>query len=829
MVNGKIKGAFGFLVTLALLIVMAAPAFAASVDVTATPDSLVSPGSVDVDITVRNNGDAPLLEATVIGGGGEHQIGDIYPGGDASTAVRGYQVGQSELDDGFSWDLQWWTEDGELKSQSFSIPVAKKRGKPDISLSVKADKEQYRSGEEATLTYRVTNTGDLPLANIVITDGIASAPIAQGISLAPGDSESKTHTLTVEKSLESAGAVIGSAEDGQEVSDKADSLTLEVPETGLNLLLSEVESGAGVTSVDILLVNNGTVDFEKILLTDDTGAVIADGLVLKEGEEAHIDYEVPTDGVRQLTVNASYKAVGMEDALTAVSAPLELAPLYLPENIAITALVRADKTELDEAGPISLQLTLQNDNPIDLENVVLKEELGGTLLSIPLLPQGSSEHTATINVLESRDLNMYIEYEDTEGRPYREDIPPVHIEVAAMETVPSPVPLPEVGDNNIEMLVLMGAFGVVLLAVVIAIVVLLVKRARLGKDDDDEEMLENWIPTAPRRAVPREAVRELPYDGSPRADERSAGNKRPAKGDVQPRVLHGKRNENDGETGRGTAGQLEAGYEPVQREVDELASRQIHKTNQRPDSAAAERARRESAQAEQRAQMETDKRGKLSSTPPVRPIPQQKRDEQDGTSIAARRLAERKDKAPEQPKRQSAKQAPQDGRMARKQQNTAKRSGESGNTDGGRGELRSRPPESQPSREPSYKQSYEASYGESYEPGYEPDYGMKCENDFAGDGLPKVPNYIIEEERPRTIPGGAVWVPKESEIVDRPRRARPVAEQLSDDVEPLQRTESEDWSMFEEAFSADEEKPAREIDDWTLFEESFLDDDPKRP
>ena len=87
----------------------------------------------------------------------------------------------------------------------------------------------------------------------------------------------------------------------------------------------------------------------------------------------------------------------------------------------------------------------------------------------------------------------------------------------------------------------------------------------------------------------------------------------------------------------------------------------------------------------------------------------------------------------------------------------------------------------------------------------------------------------MDEERPRYIQGGAVLVPKDYGDAAAPRRARPVEEQLSEEVEPLKVAEPDEWTMFEEAFAPGETKEkSKEDDDWILFEESFLDDDPKR-
>ncbi|MGI0049279.1 MAG: DUF7507 domain-containing protein, partial [Nitrososphaera sp.] len=177
----------------------------------------VLPGTpVTFTVNETNDGGADLFNVTVTDNecdltfiGGDAFNDDILSPGESwiyectvimNTTTTNTATASAELDDGTPITL----EDDADESDSVTVTVIN----PDISLTKEVDEEKILSGAEVTYTFNATNTGDVTLDNVTITDD-QLGHIAGPVSLAPGESLVVQNSTTINANTTNTAEVIG--------------------------------------------------------------------------------------------------------------------------------------------------------------------------------------------------------------------------------------------------------------------------------------------------------------------------------------------------------------------------------------------------------------------------------------------------------------------------------------------------------------------------------------------------------------------------------------------------------------------------------------------
>ena len=493
--EGNMRKKNGLIVWLALLMTLfvAGTAAALSVSVSSNPPALTEGGSVDVSLRIQNKSGERAQNITLVTNTGEEQsLGEVEAGEGIVATLSGYSVEDSQLDSSVLWTLQW-SEGDEWYSEDFSVKIPKSAGEAKLRVRTNVAKKRVLKGDSVDITYTVENAGDVPVSDIRVTDTITDDTIARGISLQPGETHKASYKAVIDEAKTSKARAKGVGPNGDEVTSYSGEEKIEIASAGLNIFLSQLEKTADDTGIAVQVVNDGDVALEKITLTDDTGQVIAEDISLEPEQEEQFDFDVPSTEARNVIVTAQYSVKDEEETLTASSEPLELKALYTPEEIKLDAAVRVDQTELDVPGKVAVEMTLTNNTPIELHNVVIREVLAGTLKTIPVLAQGTNTEELTLDVVQSRDLNFNITFEDSDGRPYEATVKGITITVKAVEPITSPEALPEKDTSNMGLLVCLALLLIALLAVLVAIVVLFIKRAVASRQAMEEEDVQGML------------------------------------------------------------------------------------------------------------------------------------------------------------------------------------------------------------------------------------------------------------------------------------------------------------------------------------------------
>ncbi len=142
---------------------------------------------------------------------------------------------------------------------------------PAIEISKLPDLQQITSGSDANFTIIVTNTGDVALTNVAVTDPLAPNCNRNFASLAPGASQTYDCSLAgVTGDLTNTADVVAATPLGESVSD-SDTASVDVigPAIQLNKSpeLQVINSGASATFT-LTVINTGDVPLTNVVISD---------------------------------------------------------------------------------------------------------------------------------------------------------------------------------------------------------------------------------------------------------------------------------------------------------------------------------------------------------------------------------------------------------------------------------------------------------------------------------------------------------------------------------------------------------------------------------
>ena len=253
-----------------------------AIDKTPATQEVVSGGTASFTLNVTNTGDVPLSNIVVTDA--QCTTGPTLTGGDTNT--------DSKLDLTETWSYtceiadvtanltNTATVDGDDPNGE-PVPQARDTAEvtvigPGLAIDKTPATQEVVSGGTASFTLNVTNTGDVPLSNIVVTD----AQCTTGPTLTGGDTNTdskldltETWSYTCEiadvtANLTNIASATGEDAEGNKVSD-SDAAEVTVPSGGAGDIdiLKEQKVDSDWT-VDTLLVNPGDTISYKIRVTN---------------------------------------------------------------------------------------------------------------------------------------------------------------------------------------------------------------------------------------------------------------------------------------------------------------------------------------------------------------------------------------------------------------------------------------------------------------------------------------------------------------------------------------------------------------------------------
>ena len=244
---------------------------APAIDIEKTPDlqSILSGDDVTFTITVTNTGDAPLTNVVV--------ADVLAPNCDATFAslsvgaVESYDCTVTSVTADFTNTAGVVADHGAGGTVTDSDTADVDVIAPAIDIEKTPDTQSILLGDDATFTITVTNTGDVDLANVVVTDALAADCDVTFASLAVGAVQSYTCTVSnVSADFTNTADVVADHPAGGTVTD---SDTADVDAIDPAITISKTPDSqtiliGGTASFTITVINTGDADLSNVLVSD---------------------------------------------------------------------------------------------------------------------------------------------------------------------------------------------------------------------------------------------------------------------------------------------------------------------------------------------------------------------------------------------------------------------------------------------------------------------------------------------------------------------------------------------------------------------------------
>ena len=161
-----------------MLLLIFSPAYAAEVSASVLPATMISSGDGTITITIKNTNEAAedgsrteITDISILS-----SIPDVYfdtegksiaPGESKSFSGSCY-FSEDMLNTSLSFTVNY-TEGAKARSKDVSVKVLTAKTS-SVTLTRSASSKQAAPGEEITLTYRISNTGDAPITVTSLVD-----------------------------------------------------------------------------------------------------------------------------------------------------------------------------------------------------------------------------------------------------------------------------------------------------------------------------------------------------------------------------------------------------------------------------------------------------------------------------------------------------------------------------------------------------------------------------------------------------------------------------------------------------------------------------------
>ena len=266
------------------------PSFGISLVKSASPSSYSAAGDIiSYTYIVTNTGNMALTGVTV----SDDKASVSCPKttlavGEAMTCTASYTITQADLDGGSVTNLATASSDQTDPVTASKTVVAEQL--PGLSLVKEASLLTFASqGDVISYTYVVTNTGNVTLTGVTVTDDKASVSCPQ-TTLAVGESMTCTASYSVTQADINAGFVTNLASAG---SDQTDPVTASKTVNGIQSVGISLKKTASpstyahvgdVITYSYLVHNTGDVILTNVTVTDDKATVSCPQTTLAVGE-----------------------------------------------------------------------------------------------------------------------------------------------------------------------------------------------------------------------------------------------------------------------------------------------------------------------------------------------------------------------------------------------------------------------------------------------------------------------------------------------------------------------------------------------------------------
>ncbi len=321
---------------------------------------------------------------------------DVLAPGDDITFTATYVITQADLDAGsvknVAQGFGYFGEDKVESNEDDETVAADQNPAIDIvKLTNGEDDLLVATGADVTWSYLVTNTGNVTLSDIVVTDDVIGE-IGTIDELAPGEGETLYSYGTAEAgAYENVGTASGTPPMGDDVSDSDDSSyfgaspAIDVEKSVSSALVLEGES----VTYTFVVRNTGNVPLYDVTVVDDhLGSIASIPMMEVDKERTFTATAAITEPTTNIVVATGVDGVGQEvsdsdEAFVDIDKPLSFPP-------DLTIKKSADRTTADPGDVITYTVVVKNiggepatdyvvEDTFDQRYLVVVDAAGGTM------------------------------------------------------------------------------------------------------------------------------------------------------------------------------------------------------------------------------------------------------------------------------------------------------------------------------------------------------------------------------------------------------------------------------------------------------------------
>ena len=276
---------------------------------------------------------------------------------------------------------------------------------PAATVSVSASDTRVKQGENVKLTYVVTNTGNVALNYVELSEP-SLGKISSAENVQPGEKLTFTYTIkNINQSFESKPRLAFVA-GGKTQAVSGNTVDISVATAKMTVTLavskSQIDSGEAVELTG-KVTNRGDIEFKEVVISEKTLGELARAENMDYGDSKSISKEVkPEDSVvYQLVVTAKDNS-GKKYTYSSKSVTVKVEDHPVPVTLDLTA--QTDTVQLSEPGMVSFSIDVDNISNRKLENVVITDQNDNTVQAIQELPNGSMNIQYECMVNETTDF-----------------------------------------------------------------------------------------------------------------------------------------------------------------------------------------------------------------------------------------------------------------------------------------------------------------------------------------------------------------------------------------------------------------------------------------